>query len=1002
MKRNFRRNNRGQFVIIAALLVAVILVSTLITTYSSVRSQASGDQPQVLSTVDETNLALKQLLGFTVGYYGSILRVTGNTTYAKDLASTYLNSGLENIADARPELGLSFRMSYLDLHVKWFMTSSYSYGQFNVTYDITSLGVYGLPYFLQSRLDMQVLPAVSGEPARVYLFQDGSEPMNTLTKDNFKLYRYLTNLTTWALIPIMGDPQVFSNGTYLISIPSGYGVDSTTCILQVTDSRGIIVIGSAFNGYSALFTWNSPFSLITQYVTQASNVDGSADKGSHSNFNNQKAKDGTNDVLTEQNTGVNIEQYVTQASNVDGSADKGSHSNFNNQKAKDNAFDVLTEQNTGGLQSTFGSSSGSSYTTVPANQAYGSIFTSPANAGGATIQNIIWYGRTGSGSGNSKAILVNSATKTIIATSNIVSVSTTAQERTCTFATPPTIQANTQYILMMIFSASTRFYYGAGASNQGYLDSTNNYATPSNPTDSTNNNNQYYIRATYQTPVNYELDLEEQFTGVDFGQSNEYLCVYAGALGAESLKVDVYSGGSWVTVIPVLQTNQWNNVSVLSYLTTSTFTFRFKGSNDAGDLVLDTWQIDASLLSLSSTIDPSSIQDSTIVVEWLQNGTLRMLGQGLQSTTQANPIPPIPVKGIHLNQTFINGTNREVAFQIENWASSYSVPLGLTNNATVFSNIQMIVFLLTTDVSKVTIWWNGDDSAVQTPYAYLPGSFDDNPVVGGTLSNGRITLNFPSSGFNVQTTTVGGVQSTANFMRINSETSNYGAGYAFVVHHGVVRDVVQQEPEWNSGAGTANDCPNLYSSIVITLPARASYFTYQLRLTFINSVSKPRTISDLSPIQLSTSLSSVQTQTENGTSTINPIVSTVTGTFVNYGGNASSHHWSQFKNAANAGTGILFTDNANQNLYFFDSKGTNPALTGAMNVSSSAIELAPVTSLRTVQGYNTPTGAEVVWNGAIATFDTNRTPVYNFENNSATGLWVLVEYSPIVAVNPIT
>jgi hypothetical protein len=502
--------------------------------------------------------------------------------------------------------------------------------------------------------------------------------------------------------------------------------------------------------------------------------------------------------------------------------------------------------------------------------------------------------------------------------------------------------------------------------------------------------------------VNYELDLEEQFTGVDFGQSNEYLCVYAGALGAESLKVDVYSGGSWVTVIPVLQTNQWNNVSVLSYLTTSTFTFRFKGSNDAGDLVLDTWQIDASLLSLSSTIDPSSIQDSTIVVEWLQNGTLRMLGQGLQSTTQANPIPPIPVKGIHLNQTFINGTNREVAFQIENWASSYSVPLGLTNNATVFSNIQMIVFLLTTDVSKVTIWWNGDDSAVQTPYAYLPGSFDDNPVVGGTLSNGRITLNFPSSGFNVQTTTVGGVQSTANFMRINSETSNYGAGYAFVVHHGVVRDVVQQEPEWNSGAGTANDCPNLYSSIVITLPARASYFTYQLRLTFINSVSKPRTISDLSPIQLSTSLSSVQTQTENGTSTINPIVSTVTGTFVNYGGNASSHHWSQFKNAANAGTGILFTDNANQNLYFFDSKGTNPALTGAMNVSSSAIELAPVTSLRTVQGYNTPTGAEVVWNGAIATFDTNRTPVYNFENNSATGLWVLVEYSPIVAVNPIT
>ncbi len=74
------------------------------------------------------------------------------------------------------------------------------------------------------------------------------------------------------------------------------------------------------------------------------------------------------------------------------------------------------------------------------------------------------------------------------------------------------------------------------------------------------------------------LDLEEQFTGVDFSQSNEFLCVYAGALGSESLRVDVYSGGGWVNLISALAANQWNNVSVSSYLTSGTFTIRFNDS----------------------------------------------------------------------------------------------------------------------------------------------------------------------------------------------------------------------------------------------------------------------------------------------------------------------------------------------------------------------------------------------------------------------------------------
>ena len=150
-------NNKGQFSIIAALFVTVILVSSVMITYSEIRypmtsstnmvdQSSNQNQPQIISATDETNLALKQVLGFTVGYYGSILQVTGNSSYAYQQSSNYLNSGLTNIVDMNPEWGTSFNITALSLDNNWFTNASYSEGNLNVTYDLTGLGVYGIAY----------------------------------------------------------------------------------------------------------------------------------------------------------------------------------------------------------------------------------------------------------------------------------------------------------------------------------------------------------------------------------------------------------------------------------------------------------------------------------------------------------------------------------------------------------------------------------------------------------------------------------------------------------------------------------------------------------------------------------------------------------------------------------------------------------------------------------------------------------------------------------------
>lgn len=102
--------------------------------------------------------------------------------------------------------------------------------------------------------------------------------------------------------------------------------------------------------------------------------------------------------------------------------------------------------------------------------------------------------------------------------------------------------------------------------------------------------------------VAYELDLEVQWTGVDYSQANEWLCVYGGSMGAESLSVDVWNGSIWNNVFASLSSG-WNNVSVSSYLTSSNFTIRFKGTTETGDIIQDSWNVDVALLHLWTVSD---------------------------------------------------------------------------------------------------------------------------------------------------------------------------------------------------------------------------------------------------------------------------------------------------------------------------------------------------------------------------------------------------------------
>jgi len=103
------------------------------------------------------------------------------------------------------------------------------------------------------------------------------------------------------------------------------------------------------------------------------------------------------------------------------------------------------------------------------------------------------------------------------------------------------------------------------------------------------------LQVSYFPQPNYNFDIEVQWVSAEFTKSNAQLAIYTGNLGTETLKVDVWNG-SWTTIIPNLIADGWNNVSVVNYLTESTFTIRFKGTDESSDTAQDQWNIDTTLL----------------------------------------------------------------------------------------------------------------------------------------------------------------------------------------------------------------------------------------------------------------------------------------------------------------------------------------------------------------------------------------------------------------------
>jgi len=334
---------------------------------------------------------------------------------------------------------------------------------------------------------------------------------------------------------------------------------------------------------------NPPLNDITDYVdNNSSDVDGFSDRGSHSNFTaEQYGPDSIYDTLTEEFTGTltnSTEDFVDDLSNVDGVADKGTHSNFTAEKyGPDSIYDTLTETNT---------ANGTGDWTTPE-----SVLDHCGEEGGyeanKTIDEILesdWRHYA-----TELHWIVYDMGQGMKMTKVRIFPGTTPQQYT-----PEDV---TVYVSSdATFDESEIVVEGWNVTKGGWDESPSFSAIGRYIKVADMNTTQpqdqmkmaFYEFDAYSEP-NYELDLEVQWTNVNYNETNEELCIYGGTMGDENLRVDVWNGSTWINIAADLYQG-WNNISVTDHLASSTFTIRFKGVTETNDTTQDSYEIDAALL----------------------------------------------------------------------------------------------------------------------------------------------------------------------------------------------------------------------------------------------------------------------------------------------------------------------------------------------------------------------------------------------------------------------
>lgn len=268
MKMHLRlvRNKRGQFIVIAALLISVMIISASAVMFSAVTYFSHERWEEYIIVIDGIRTGTASVLQLSLANYTQTLNNTVLKTnldaWRQDVGRAY--SGFGAILSSTPASGTysayGMSLNYVNgLASNWNQQPFFSAANTTGSLNITSIGLEGYKFKASVFLKMQIADAIyySGKGSgpnylgvRVIVNAEGLEVITNLQKSNFVLFQIggvnqtYTFLRYYESVSHSGAPAL-NTYVYEMRYEVASKPGSVTAKVSVVDARGIKVTGQA-------------------------------------------------------------------------------------------------------------------------------------------------------------------------------------------------------------------------------------------------------------------------------------------------------------------------------------------------------------------------------------------------------------------------------------------------------------------------------------------------------------------------------------------------------------------------------------------------------------------------------------------------------------------------------------------------------------------------------------------------------------------------------------
>jgi hypothetical protein len=246
--RSFVRNQRGQFVIIAALLVALMMLSLSPLLHEAATYYTHEPWEEYLSLMGGLELNAKRLTELSLANYTqtanqSVLGSNLNRMQA-DLPKLYSGRGILmsfNITNGTiPLQGTNINFTS-GLAKSWNQPFSYTAAKLQYGFNLASVGLSGYTYDLTVLLNMTILSVdTSDRQVNVTVGQEKGQPAESLGLSNFKVVSGATTVNLTRVAQYYDSTHTIA---YVIQCRTNETLPSAVSVTLV-DQRGIMVVAN--------------------------------------------------------------------------------------------------------------------------------------------------------------------------------------------------------------------------------------------------------------------------------------------------------------------------------------------------------------------------------------------------------------------------------------------------------------------------------------------------------------------------------------------------------------------------------------------------------------------------------------------------------------------------------------------------------------------------------------------------------------------------------------